>query len=52
LVGFKETSSKKWKVHYSKVLQQNLFFISNRDYIDRKRDKAEAGEDLTPRIPL
>ena len=39
---------KKWKVHYSKELQQNPFLINNRGYIDRIRDKAESGEDLTP----
>ena len=39
---------KKWGVHYSKELQQNPFFMSNKDYIDGIRDKAEAGENLTP----
>lgn len=39
---------KKWKAHYSKELQQNPFFINNREFIDRIRDKSEAGEDLTP----
>lgn len=39
---------KKWKVHFSKELQQNQFLIDYREYIDRIRDKAESGEDLTP----
>ncbi len=38
---------KKWSVHYSKELQQNPFFISNKNHIDGICNKAEAGEDLT-----
>ena len=38
---------KKWKVHYSQELQQNPFLTNYREYIDRIRDKAESGEDLT-----
>ena len=39
---------KTWKVHYSMELQQNSFLTNYSDYIDRIRDKAESGEDLTP----
>jgi hypothetical protein len=39
---------KKWKVHFSKEITQNQFFINNKEYIERLREKAESGEDLTP----
>ena len=38
---------KKWKVQYSKELQQNPFFINHREYIDNIKNKAEVGEDIT-----
>lgn len=39
---------KKWNVYYSNELKQNSFYVNNGAYIDRIRDKAKAGEDLTP----
>ena len=39
---------REWKVHYSKELKQNPFFIENTQFIDQIRGKAESGEDLTP----
>jgi hypothetical protein len=39
-----------WKVHYSKELKQNSFFIKNTQYIDHIRDMAECGDDLTPHM--
>lgn len=39
---------KKWTVHYSKELGQNHFYSENKEYIDRIKEKAEAGEDLSP----
>lgn len=38
---------KRWRVYYSNELQQNPFFIKNREYIDAIRAKAEAGKDIT-----
>lgn len=39
---------KKWKVHLSKEITQNQFFIDNREYIESLCKKAESGGDLTP----
>lgn len=38
---------RKWHVHYSNELQQNVFFVNNRKYIDAIRVKAEVGKDIT-----
>ena len=43
---------RKWKVHYSKELKQNPFFIKNTQYIEHIRNKAEHGDDLTPHASL
>ena len=39
---------KQWNVYYSEELKKNNFFISNKQFIDRIKEKAEEGEDLSP----
>ena len=39
---------RKWKVYYSRELKQNNFYLTHRQFVDKIKEKAEKGEDLSP----